>query len=322
MARIWHSIKSSKIWDYFKPSRLWNSLKSLFSSKQTSTVAKTLKPVQVHVSQPIRMDPAFQASKLTPSIATARDLPEVCKLMTALLSEKDSFEGTRLTLKNRTDEELLTYFKRMMPLEQLQDPTAKAEFLQNVRNLLDDPEACKATIGSVSNNAKEAESMMLPLLRQRFIDNPKGALIVLKDPNGNIVATEACNQFQDTHDFHIDQGIFDAVDLKHGLETMLYVKPEYRSKGLATGLKKAILQYANKNLQYRYLWSPTEAGNASHRINQKFGYQPLTEQTSFTDSPAFTKAKNKALMDEYNVDARQLAWIDIHVLKDKEFVIR
>jgi len=270
------------------------------------------------------MDAAFQANKLTPSIATDSDLPEICRLGLTILSEKDSFEGTRLTLKKRTDEELLAFFKRGMPLSivAFQDPTFKAEFLHDIKKLLDDPKAFKKTMRNDNNNVKKAESAFLPMLKERFIDNPKGALIVLKDPNGNIVAMQACNQFQDTHDFHFDLGIFDAVDSKHGLATMLYVKPEYRGKGIATGLKKAILQYANKNLGYRYLWSPTEAGNASRHINQKLGYRPLTEQTTFADSPVFTKAKNKALMNEYNVDARQLAWIDIHKLKDREFVIR
>lgn len=281
-------------------------------SQDTYTANKVLRFGRKQSVQSLRNDPVFKANGLTPHIATTEaDLLQIAKMHSRFLQEAPSYtiQNMCLSLSRRTDQELIQYFKAWLPKNTFPPEITIEDVFPQLKAIFTDPEQLRKIIPSAENEDVRHE---IPIFKQRFIDNPHGAMIVLKNRKGEIVACEGINQLQKTHDFHIDQGIHDALDLKHGLATALYVKPEYRGRGIGTALKKTIIAYGKDSLGYRYIHAPTEKENSSHRINRKLGYQPWTKETQFKDSPVFTPEMRAKLMDEYNIGSIQLDWLDTH----------
>jgi len=253
---------------------------------------------------PLHVDDVFKAHNLTPSLATEADLHEASKLYINFLKENQAYtlENARIGLQNLNDTELKHYLKPYV-----EENTNIDELATFFRSTLKDSEQFLAVMGQAALHLGPED--MIPILKNRFISNPKADLILLKNPKGEIVGIEGINQFQKTHDTMIDQGNMEGIDPKHGLLSSLYVTPDYRNKGIGTALKSTIIKHSKQNLGYHYVWSPTEMENASHRANLKLGYQPLTAQTRFQESPVFTTRLNKKLMEEYNIGSRQLHWL-------------
>lgn len=257
----------------------------------------------------IQHDPAFTALGLTPSVATHQDLPQVAKLGLAFISEGQeySLHNTFLSLQGRPEPELKGFFAQVTPVP----PGSTFEDLwPHLQALMKDYDAFKAALLG-ADNLEEQEEMVKTMYQKRFIDNPQGALLILKNKQDEVVAMEGINQFQLTHDMNINQGDYTAIDPKHALLSSLYIRPDYRNQGLGRALKKATMAYAREPLGYTYVWASTDPENASHHINTThLQYTRISEATQFSDSPAFTPALIKTLIDNYETGAgtRQLWW--------------
>jgi GNAT superfamily N-acetyltransferase len=259
----------------------------------------------------LRIDPLFHSLHLTPGIATEKDIPELARLSLENIKEMGSsvFEEIQLSMQRRTAEEQRAYIKKIgipkgIP-ENVFLPMMQTLYSLPTKDFVSFMESSLKMVGE-----QKVGIELLKLIKERFIDNPQGAYLVLKNTEGKIVATAAFNQFQNTHDFDMTMGNMKGLDPKHALETAVYVAPEYRKKGLAAALRKTLIDLAHQK-GVTYLWSPTRAGTSSQRINEKLGYQKLLPEATFPDSSAFTPEKIKQLLQEYNLGARQLAWLKI-----------
>jgi GNAT superfamily N-acetyltransferase len=232
----------------------------------------------------LRIDPLFHSLHLTPGIATEKDIPELLRLNMEHIKEIGGtafIKQQLLALQQRTPEEQSAYTKKKLGMGMTAEQHIK--FLQNLSSA--SPEVFSFLMNAGDDlGKKEALATATPLLKKRFIDNPQGAYLVLKNTEKKIVATAAFNQFQNTHDFDMNMDNMKGLDPKHALETAVYVAPEYRKKGLATALRKTLIDLAHQK-GIAYLWSPTEAGTSSQRIMKNWAIKSSFQKLRFQTLP-------------------------------------
>ena len=255
-----------------------------------------------------RSEPVFKALGLTPSLVTPVDLNDVMQLSIQHVENEmsdEALENARLSFAKMSPAELKKIMLEFSP-ELKQWPEEVVD--KGVRELWNDPQRFQALMRAEKTLTPEELAPQVQLLRKIFMEHPKAALIVLKNLEGKIVAFEGIHPFlKQNVDLVLNPDHF--VDPAHGCVAKLYVKPEYRHKGIGEALKRTIIDYGARQLGYRYVWSATESSGRSHRTNQKLGYQPLTPETRFPDSPAFTPKQVQSLLKEYNVGTAQLQWL-------------
>lgn len=265
----------------------------------------------------IKQDPLFKTSPVTPMLATEHDLPIIAKTFHQNLSNRD-IDYVRLSLLNRSDKELMALLpapdailEKVVP-DKTELTKLKTLFVDQFKTLINNPEAFRSMVrGELFEDSNEkmlAEKQKLASevqnLKKRFLDNPNGALLTVKNDAGEIIGYGGINQLQDTHDFHMEKEIYEGIAPKHALLSRFFIKPEYRSDDADALAQKLLTTFAHGK-GYDYLWS---ANNALYHGSSK-SFHPLTETTVFPQTPVFTPAKNKQLMKEYNVGGHQLGWI-------------
>jgi hypothetical protein len=261
----------------------------------------------------LKTDPLFKTLGLTPSLAKEADIPGIMNVIQQGTQEmvSDAFEQMQLALKQKTPQEQIAFVKKMGP-----PPLGMSEqdYLHTLQSM------SPKTVSSLMNNkanvspemeqaiGKEAIKSATPVLKERFINNPQGAYLVLKNTEGKIVATAAFHQFTDNH--INPRNSLKGLDPKHALETTVYLLPEYKnkdSKDVALALRKTLNQLAQQK-GYTHIWS--QGDRSLQASSKELGYQELTPGTKFPDSPAFTPKKIEQLLQNNFGDYR-LAWLKI-----------
>jgi hypothetical protein len=287
-------------------------------STQKISNAKKMSADQAIIEK-LKQDPVFKNSGLTPALATEQDLPLIAQSFHKHISDRD-INFTRLSLLNRSDAELLSVLPLQDALEKaVPDKAAlsklKTLLIEQFKSLINNPEAFRALVrGEMFEDKQEkmiAEKQKLASevqnLKQRFLNNPNGALLMVKNDSGEIIGYGGINQLQNTHDFQMEKEIHDGIAPKHALLSRVFITPEARSEAADELAHKLLTTFAHGK-GYDYLWS---ADNALYHGSTKT-FHPLTETTVFPQTPVFTPTKNKQLMNEYNVGGHQLGWIPTH----------
>lgn len=262
-------------------------------------------------------NPIFKANRLTPFLATKKDLIEIYESDNKIEPVTQSFlQYIQESFSKRTDKQLREWVLLNTPsINKLSSDKKEAAIEATVELIKDPVRFLKLTKGAKFNQA--AAALTSEKMLKRFILVPPttiAGMIVLKDEQGKIQGYEAYNPFQRTHDFQLEIGDTTPIDPKHIILSRLHVKPEYRGKGIGKALKETAIALAHK-FGAKYVWSLTEATNPSRHINEKLGFKPLTETTVFPDSPAFDLPTIKELLTEYNRGQFKLQWFKIPAKK-------
>jgi GNAT superfamily N-acetyltransferase len=221
---------------------------------------------------------------------------------------KNSIEDISSTMRNRSNEELAELMRRHKP--DMKFVKTKVTLLKRFSPFL---LALTGLKKSYQGTADFSETH-IKSLKRRFIDNPQGALLIVKDSLGTAVGVVEINQFQSTRDFHIELGDMSAIDRKHCLINGPYIKPEHRGTQMETALTQAALRFAKEKLGYQYAWVVSDA-NTPIDVYKTLGAKPLRPGSQFTDSPAFTPEKITELLKEYNLNGSELHWINLNGTK-------
>ncbi|MCA9806773.1 MAG: GNAT family N-acetyltransferase [Cyanobacteria bacterium HKST-UBA06] len=260
----------------------------------------------------LRADPVYKRLGLTPSVATHADLDDLVAFNLAYARHDTAGVATTLSqmLSGMDELAIKDYMRGYLRHLSLPDGMSFEDIWPGVYAMFSKPGGPDLS-GLEKGVDDNTTRLMARHLTERFLDNPQGDLLLLRDQAGQVVAVEGVNQFQMTHE-QLSIGNAEGIHPKAALLSSLVVAPGFQGQGIGTALKKSVLDWAHRAKGYRYAFSATAAGNASDHINfTHLGYRPLTEETVFSDMPVFTPAVNRQLLANYNKGTMRLGWTDM-----------
>ncbi|MBX2861867.1 MAG: GNAT family N-acetyltransferase [Vampirovibrio sp.] len=240
----------------------------------------------------------FKEYGLTPSFAEEKDLPAVLQLEAAedvqglidLLTPQGKVDRANLLSQLFQDESEIQAHKSLIQ-EVSEEPSILAKVPDRIQQI-------------------PGFNRILPAIRTSFLNNPRGALIVLKDKADEVIAMEGIHQLQLTHHSDIEKGIYDTIDPQHALLSSSRVKPSHTRRKIGEALHRTAIASTREHFGASHVWSLTRKNSPSDKINEKLGFQPLQESTRFEEPTNLTPQVIEKLLANYNDIDHHLSWLE------------